>query len=131
MAYADKRKPIIELDKPNGKIKQYWPSAKDAAEFYGFNVVIISYNVNKRTKQAKGHYFRFATPEEIEIYKNIQISVVENDIKVAPEPAPAFIPPDIPVEVISAPDPNEQPLNESAFEKMLKESKKKFNENSE
>ena len=68
----DKNKAIVELDKMGGKIIMYWPSAKAASVHYGINQVNICYNVKGRCKQAKGHFFRFATNEEIDQYKQLQ-----------------------------------------------------------
>lgn len=126
-------KPIVELDKPKGKIKLYWDSAKSAGDFYGINVVNISLNCTGQTKQAKGHYFRFATPAEIEVYKSLNSLLEEveatpkteitDDKHEAPNgPAPTL--PDII-------EPNENQNDAlSPFARLLEESKKKFNNNS-
>lgn len=124
-------KPLIELDKPNGKIKQYWHSAKAASDFYNINVVNISYNVNGITKQAKGHYFRFATPNEIE-----QFSKIADQIEEAPsaDPAPVDDINDIPaspapvIEETVQPDEIQENMI-SPFARLLEESKKKFQNN--
>jgi ferritin-like protein len=125
------RKPLIETDKPNGKIKQYWNSAREAGEFYNINVVNISMNVTGNTKQAKGHFFRYATKEEIEQYSKIvdytytQTSVEptpiddNNDISLSPAP---ILPESIQFDEI-------QPDALSPFARLLEEGKKKIKNN--
>lgn len=124
-------KPLIEMDKPKGKVIKYWESAKAAGEYYNINVVNISYNVNGTTKQAKGHYFRFATPKEIEQYSKI-IEQIEEPISVDPAPVddkndmpagPASVIP----EVVQPDELQEDTL--SPFARLLEESKKKFQNN--
>lgn len=125
-------KPIVELDKPKGKAMKYWESAKKASDFYNINVVNISYNVNGTTKQAKGHYFRFATAEEIEQYSKINDQL---DAPPSAEPAPIAEIDDGPVgptpvlpEVIQSDEIQDNTA--SAFARLLEESKKKFQNNS-
>lgn len=132
MANPYLKKPIIELDKPGGNFLRYWESSKAASDFYNISQVVISYNINKKTKQAKGHYFRYATQKEIEGYGAVKarIEVSENT---QPAPIePVFTPPDLPAATLpESPQVNEEHDNtESAFTRLLQESKKKFNENS-
>lgn len=131
----NKNKPIVELDKPNGKVKAFWNSAKEASEFYKIHQVNISYNVNGKTKQAKGKYFRFATKKEIEIYQHIKEQILPVTTPELNEPYTMPLPTgnDIPVEIIpEKPQLNDNQLGYiSPFERMLQESKKKFNDNSE
>lgn len=134
MANKYLNKPIVELEKPGGKIKAFWKSAKEASEFHNIHPVNISYNVNGKTKQAKGKYFRFATKKEIEAYLLIQkeISPVEPEKSALPIPIPL---PDtnLPVDIIPEnPQSGDNQIGYvSPFEKMLQDYKKKFNENSE
>ena len=119
----------MELNEPNGTIVMYWPSAKDAASYYGINQVNISYNANGICHQAKGHYFRFATPEETNQYRLLyEMLTLVND-KPAPQPAEAI---DIPAENIAAPDETtaNDEGNVSFFEQLLQKSKNNFNNNS-
>lgn len=112
---------------------RYWESAKAASVFYGINVVNISLNCTGQTRQAKGHYFRFATPAEIELYKKLDALLEElekvaetkiDDDKNATPNGPA---PTLP-EVV---EPDEIQSNTlSPFARLLEESKKKFNNNS-
>ncbi len=131
MAFS-KKKPIIELDKPNGKPIRYWESCQKAADYYRINQVNISYNISGRQKQAKGHYFRLATAKEIEEYK---IAMARIDAAINAEPAPVVVneieqlpPAEIIPDVVQYSENQGQPL--SPFEEMLQKSKKKFNENS-
>lgn len=133
MANKNLCKPIIELDKPNGKPVAYWGSSKEAAEHYGIGQVNISYNINNITKQAKGHYFRYATKQETAAYNAsvARIDAVQNiqSAPVAPV-APITPTPVLPVETI--PEVVHKPSDTlTPFQRMVQESKKKFNENSE
>jgi len=126
----DKRKPLVELSEPGGNVIMYWPSAKDAANYYGINQVNISYNANGICHQAKGHYFRFATPEETNQYRLLYEFLNKIPNKPAPKPVEVI---EIPAENIEAPDETTaNPDGElSFFEKMLQKSKNNFNSNSE
>lgn len=126
-------KPIVELDKPKGKIKAYWESAKAAGAHYGINVVNISYNCTGQTHQAKGHYFRFATPAEIEQYKKldnlleevenvVEQTITDEKIDIPNGPAPTL------PEIIEPDEIQKDTL--SPFARLLEESKKKFKDNS-
>lgn len=127
----DRRKPIVELD-VDGKIIAFWESAKNASDYYqNITVVSISYNVTGVTRQAKGHYFRFATPLEIKTYRDVQGLIKE---PIAEEkPIQNLEIPELPVETI----PNVIQKNEnqvdviSPYDRLLQKSKKKFNNNSE
>lgn len=125
----DKRKPLVELNEPDGTVRMYWPSAKEAASYYGMSQVNISYNANGICHQAKGHYFRFATLEETAQYRLLY----ELLNKIPDQPTPPSETIDIPAENIAA--PADTISNEdgelSFFEKMLQQSKNKFNNNSE
>lgn len=128
----ERRKPIVELDKPGGKIIQYWECAKQASKFYNISQVMISYNVNGKLQQAKGHYFRFANAKEIDQYTNI-VSSIEKPI--ITDSAPVVVEntfQNIPAEII--PDVvkrNENHANAlTPFEQMLENSKKKLKDNS-
>lgn len=129
-------KPIVELDKPNGKTINYFESAKKASDLYKINVVNISYNVNGITKQAKGHYFRFATATEIDFFTQIMQKLDSiSQPQPSAEPAPVednLGSADGPTPVLpEAPDNNENQTNTtSAFARLLEESKKKFQNNS-
>jgi hypothetical protein len=125
----DKRKPLVELEGPNGSVKAFWPSAKAASEHYGIHQVNISYNVNGITKQAKGHYFRFATTEEIINYQNL-LDNIDQDVIAQPDPVTHI---EIPEEHIEAPAdlPPHEDGSLSPFEKLLQKSKNIFKENSE
>lgn len=132
MANRKQNKPIIELDKPSGKVIKYWNSAKAAAEFYKMTVVSISYNVNGINRQAKGHYFRFATAKEIEAYANALVRI-DNAINVEPTPKEVELDlPTLPVEIIPEHiQPTEDQQNTlSPFYRLLEAGKKKLNENS-
>jgi len=130
----NKNKPIVELNKPKGKVVAYWESAKEASEFHKINQVNISYNVNGITKQAKGHYFRFATPAEIAMYRQIKDKLKPNEPEKSVEgPAvPLLTSPPTPADIIPEVVKKTEPLGEtpSVFEQMLKKYKKKFNDNS-
>ncbi len=116
---------------PNGKIKQYWHSAKAASDFYNINVVNISYNVNGITKQAKGHYFRFATQQEIEQYSKIAETIappistdpapIDDNSAISVSPAPV-------IEETVQPDEQQENIT-SPFARLLEKSKKKFQNN--
>lgn len=127
----NKNKPIIEVDKPGGKPILYWPSAKEASEFYKINQVNISYNVNGVTKQAKGHYFRFATPKEIAAFEKITASI-KPDIDLAPPVVKIFSEIQLPVETIPEVVQNADPQGDalSPFARLLQESKNKFENDS-
>lgn len=132
MAKTNKAKPLVELDKPGGKVMAYWESAKAAADFYKFpNQVSISYNVNGTTKQARGHYFRYATDKETEAYQQAmqRIDAVTDPKPVAPEPVKEILPVEVIPEVVQKPDAHEDAL--SPFDKLLQKSKKNFNNNSD
>jgi hypothetical protein len=128
----NKKKPIIELDKAGGKPLAYWPSAKDASAYYNIHQVNICYNVNGATKQAKGHYFRFATPKEIASYEIIQATIKPETAESAPlvENIPN---PNIPVETIpeSVQSADNQDDALSPFALLLQKSKNNFNKNSD
>lgn len=131
MGTNDRRKPIVELDKPGGKVIKYWESAKKASEAYNISQVMISYNVTGKLKQANKHYFRFANPREIEQYTNIKNSletpitvatpvVAENTIQIEPG---EIIP-----EVVKRNENHNDTL--TPFEQLLENSKKKLKDNS-
>lgn len=125
-------KPLIETDKPNGRIKQYWKSAKEAGLYYNINVVNISMNVTGNTKQAKGHYFRYATQDEIEQYskivdytcteKSVEPAPIDDNSEISLSPAPIL--------------PELRQLDEiqsdtlSPFARLLEEGRKKIKNNS-
>lgn len=129
----NRNKPLIELDKPRGKVRAYWASARAASDHYGINVVNISQNVNGVTRQAKGHYFRYATPAEIEQYTEIlkksdkqePVTTPVTEVNEEENHGPASTLPD----VIEATE--DQSNSQSAFARLLEESKKKFKSNSE
>lgn len=132
MEKYSRKKPIVELDKPGGKIKKYWESAKQAADAYNMNQVIISYNVRGTTKQAKGHYFRFATKKEVEQYSNI-INIIDEEIITDTTPIVTDSEnSNIPVETIpEVVNRDENQVNTlSPFEQLLEASKNKLTENS-
>ncbi len=132
MAQSQK-KPIIELDKPNGKPIAYWESSLKAAKHYNINQVNISYNITGRQKQAKGHYFRFATPKEIDEYNKAMARIAEATKDADPVPVAVNKTEQLPpAEVIpEAVVPSENKENTlSPFELLLQNSKKKFNGNS-
>ena len=128
----DKRKPIVELDKPNGKVTKYWESTKDASLFYGIHPVNISQNVTGCTKSAKGHYFRYATYREIADYNKIIAQTPDPiidqpttiDDKTANTDAPVIT---IPETIQPTEDQQDTTSN---FARLLEESKKKFQKNS-
>lgn len=126
------KKPIIELDKPNGKPIAYWESSQKAANHYNINQVNISYNITGRQKQAKGHYFRFATPKEIDEYNKAMARIAAATKADDPAPVVNKIEQLPPAEVIpEAVQPTEEKENTlSPFELLLQKSKKKFNDNS-
>jgi hypothetical protein len=133
MARTRPNKPLIETDKPGGRPIKYWRTAKSAADYYKLgNQVIISYNVKGITKQAKGHYFRYATEREIKDYEEIlrreASETNANKVPVGPEPI-INIPAETIPEVVNKPEPNGETL--SPFERLLQESKKKFKNNSD
>lgn len=129
---ATKRnKPIVELDKPNGKVVAYWESGKKACEAYNLQPHNISYNVKGITKQAKGHYFRYATISEIEQYSRIAIALdIKNTVPTTVEPVLSTEKDQveiIPEIVIS----DENQINTlSNFERILLAGKKKLIDNS-
>lgn len=134
MARKNLNKPIVETDKPGGKTIKYWRSAKSAADFYGFSQqVIISYNVNGITKQAKGHYFRFATKQEIEDYevilRRLAAAQSTDPAPIVPELTPEATPIETIPEVVQKADNQTDAI--SPFDRLLQESKKKFTENSD
>lgn len=131
MAKFDRRKPIVELDRPGGKVMAYWHSAKDASEFYNIHTVNISYNVNGKTKQALGRYFRFATPKEIRSHNEIMANMKPETTEAAPldvKPQEPQTPVDTIPEAIQTTDKQDDTL--SPFARLLQESKKRFNKNS-
>ena len=133
MARKNQNKPIVETDKPGGKVVMYWPSSKSAADHYKINQVNISYNINGITKQAKGHYFRYATPKETAAYEE-SIKRIDTAEAVPQEPAaPEVITPIIPVDIIpETVNKTELPPDSlTPFERMLQKSKEKFKENSD
>lgn len=131
MANHNLKKPIIELYK-DGKYKAYWSCAKEASEFYNISQVVISYNVNGRTKQSKGHFFRFATNAEIKTYSQISNRINSAESTQASPIEQEFTPPSIPAEII--PDTPQEFIKQentiSPFTRLLQKSKKKFNDNS-
>lgn len=133
MARKPQNKPIVELDKPGGRIITYWRSAKAASEFFNINQVNISYNVNNITKQAKGHYFRFATKQEIEDYEKILRQAAAAPSAEAAPVEPTRLADNTPVEtipeVVQKPEIQDDTL--SPFARLLQNSKKKFNDNSD
>lgn len=127
----DKRKPIVELDKPGGKVIKYWKSSKDAALFYDINAVNISQNVTGQTLQAKGHYFRHASLTEIANYNKINAELTESTI-VQPtliEPIPNESHGPAPTLVDTSYDAVNQEDTMSHFELLLEKSKKNFQKN--
>ncbi len=120
------------MDKPKGKTIKYWESARKASDYYNINVVNISYNVNGTTKQAKGHYFRFATDEEIDQYSKINDQLEAPPSVGAAPVVEADNAPISPAPVLQEPiQSNEgQDNTTSAFARLLEESKKKFQNNS-
>lgn len=131
MANKHQKKPIVETDKPGGKVKKYWESAVQAAAFYNISQVIISYNVRGTTKQAKGHYFRFATAKEIEQFQRI-IGDIDNKIADMVPVEPVIIPNNIPVDIIPETVKSDDDQNDtlSNFERLLEAGKKKLIDNS-
>jgi len=133
MANPNLKKPIIELNKPGGKPIAYWESSKAAADFYNLSQVVISYNVNGKTRQAKGHYFRYATKKETEEYNNNLLRIDAADraaaLPVVEEPAKIDIPAEIIPDVVQKPEDQYDTL--TPFEKMLQKSKNKLDNNSE
>jgi len=130
-----KNKPLIELDSRDikkAKVIHYWDSGKEAAEFYRFNPVYISMYLNGTQKSCRGKFFRYATPAEIEVFRNIDHQITTSE-KLAAEPVeqPAILP-GLPVELI--PEIVEKPVidceNLSPFERMLKEKAEKLKNNS-
>lgn len=110
----------------------YWESAKAAAEFYKFsNQVVISYNVNGITKQAKGHYFRYASAKETDVYQKAmrRIDAIAVPAPVVTAPIADSFPVDTIPELAQKPDDQGGAL--SLFDRLLQKSKKNFNENSE
>lgn len=130
MARKTNKKAIVELDKPGGKIIKYWESGAQAAEAYGMNRVIISYNVHGTTTQAKGHYFRFATPKEIEQYAQIIIAIEPKSVEPIPV-EPILTSSSEPAEVIpEVVKPNENQSDaRTPFERLLEAGKKKLMDN--
>lgn len=132
MARHQKNKPIVELDKPYGKVIKFWDSAKAASLMYNISQVVISYNVNDFTKQAKGHYFRFATSKEIQAYK-VTIAKIDSEKSAEPTQKEETIQiPNLPVEIIpEVVQSGENQINTlSPFYRLLEAGKKKLNENS-
>lgn len=125
----DKRKPLIELDGINGKFKRYWPSAKDASEYYGISNVLISYNCTGRLKHAKKKYFRYATDKERQTYSAIEQRLTEAQMETETEPEQIIDLPNITVETI--PEKIENPPDDedglTPFDKLLKKGKEKLN----
>jgi hypothetical protein len=135
MANKNLKKPIVELDRPNGKPVAFWDSSKAAAEFYQMTPVSISYNINGKTKQAKGHYFRYATKKEIESYVQgmakieAAISAKNAETAQALEQNLIALPVETIPESVQKPDTHADTL--SPFDRLLQGCKKKFNDNSE
>lgn len=124
----DKRKPLVELDGPNGKVKQYWESGRAAAAFYNISPVYISQQLKGRISNAKKHYFRYATDAEVKAYVSVVQRIAQEPPPVEmPEAAPETLPPDLPAEVI--PDKIEQAQEEeqlTPFDRLIKKGKEKF-----
>ena len=129
-----KNKPIVELDKPNGKVIKYFISSKDAADFYNMNQANISYNINKKYHQAKGHYFRLANSKEIADYNMVEKKLrKEDNTNNQPKITTITIPSTMPVEVIPErpEDTDNQRDEKSPFDRLLDNYKNKFNNNTE
>lgn len=121
----DKRKPLVELESYNGKVKAFWESGKEAAEFYGFSQVLLSICVKGRSRHVRKKYFRYATDEEIAAYYTVKQKVTEEEKKQNEQPATLPQLPTTPVETI--PEKVEKPAEElSPFEKLLKKGKEKL-----
>ena len=94
-------KPIIETT-IDGKFLRYFGQGKFAALEYNFNPAFITLCLQKRIKHARGHYFRLATPDEIQNATMIT-QKLEQQANTAPVILePEIIIPDIPAETISA-----------------------------
>jgi hypothetical protein len=120
----DKRKPLVELDQPNGNIIMYWESGKDASLFYGISKVIISMCLTGRLRHAKKKYFRFATAEEIASYRNVKERLSKNIEPVKP-PEKVIDIPNITVETI--PEIVEKPQAElTPFDRLIQKGKEKL-----
>lgn len=121
----DKRKPLVELDGPNGKVKMFWEAGRDAASFYGFSPVYLSHCVKGKAKHAKKKYFRYATEEEIALYRNVT-QRIEEEAKAVPDPTKQVI--DIPnITVETIPEKVEKPLDDlTPFDRLLQKGREKL-----
>lgn len=121
----DKRKPLVEIDSSNGKVKMYWESGKDACAFYAIKPGVMSLCLNGNIKHVKKKYFRFATEQEKILYSGVKERLSEN-LKPAEQPlVPAEALPDIPVEVI--PETVEKPEDDlTPFDRLIKKGKEKL-----
>lgn len=131
MARKINKKPIVELEKPGGKVKKYWESARLAADAYKISTVIICYNVKGTTSQAKGHYFRYATSIEIEQYTQIINSITTSStdsIPVEPITVPTNENVDTIPEVVKREENQIDTL--TPFERLLEAGKNKLMDNS-
>lgn len=124
----DKRKPLVELESENGKIKRFWESGKDAAAFYDMSAVVITVHVKGRSRHAKKKYFRYATPEEVAAYRAVNQVIADQDNQ---EPTTHAVPvdiPQLPIEVI--PEKVDKRENQEAelspFDVLIKKGKEKF-----
>lgn len=114
----NKRKPLVELESFNGKVKRFWESGKDAADFYGFSPVFISYVVTGKAKHAKKKYFRYATEQEISSYNGVQQRITADEDTGQSEEKQVVDLPNITVEII--PEKVEKPTEDlTPFDKLL------------
>lgn len=122
----DKRKPLVELESPGGKIKMYWPSGQEAANFYGISQVLISLCLKGRAKHAKKKYFRYATEQEIQSYRDVTQRIERTSQPVEETTKATEEPPNITVETI--PETVERPGDSlTPFDRLLQKAKEKFN----
>lgn len=125
----DKRKPLVELDGPGGKIKQFWESGRMAANFYGFSPVYISQQLKGRISNAKKHYFRYATDAEATAYLSVIQQIEEDAPPVVADPRLIIEIPETSPEII--PESTEKlptdPEELTPFDRLIKKGKEKLN----
>lgn len=121
----DKRKPLVEIEGPNGKVKMFWESGKEAAVFYDIAPEVISLCLNGRLKHAKKKYFRFATEQEVVAYRNVK-ERVNKDLEPVEKPKEQVI--DIPnITVETIPEKVEKPAEDlTPFDRLIQKGREKL-----
>lgn len=120
----NKAKPIIETDK-EGKFLRYFPKGYMAKDEYRITShAMLTLHLQGRLKHCQGHYFRFATPEEIEKWRSLNEELTQHEI-IKTEPLSSHLE-NLPEEEIIKAEPELQATDEgemTLFEKLMKRKK--------